>query len=191
MGRSVTATLNHQLTNFAVGHMNDIRKAYELAERLCPTVQVPGSHGQYKVFDDLNSFTAYNTARAMGGDPMRIEFAADDAFFNCKPQALEVTVDEEERRQAGEDNALSQQLLDEGKIKALLNGVALSNAKKRVDFVLSKVEALEDLGEWSNPDIDRSLTMIEKINAFLRQDIEEKVDFATARRELAALFATR
>jgi hypothetical protein len=146
--------MNYQLTSFARGHMNDVRRAYELAERLCPTVAVPGTSGQYKSFNDENSFQVYNTARAMGGDPNRIQFDADDLFYNCKPQALEVTVDEEERRQAGEDNALAQQLLDEGKIKALLNIAALSNAKKRVDFVLSKLDALKDVGNWSNKDID-------------------------------------
>src|ERR1044071_2739927 len=126
MPRQTTATLNYQLTTFAQGHMNDTRRTMELAERLAPTVQVPGSSGQYKQFNDANSFQLYNTARALGGDPLRIEFAADDAFYNCKPQALEVTVDGEERRQAGEENSIAQQLLDEGKVKALLNGVSLS-----------------------------------------------------------------
>lgn len=168
MSRASTATLNYQLTSFAQGHMNDVRRAYELAERLCPTVQVPGSSGQYKVFDDLNAFQVYNTARALGGDPTRIAFEATDAYYNCKPQALEVTVDEEERRMAG-DAALAQQLLDEGKIKALLNVAALSNAKKRVDFVLSKLAAVANIGNWSNPDIDP----IEQLDSVI-------VDLATA-----------
>ena len=154
MGRGVTASLNYQLTNFAQGHMNDVRRAYELAERLCPTVAVPGSNGQYKKFNDKNSFQVYNTARALGSDPKRIEFAADDAFYNCKPQALEIPVDEEERRQAGENNPLAQQLLDEGKIKALLNVTALSSAKKRVDFVLANLAAEAAIGNWSNVNID-------------------------------------
>jgi hypothetical protein len=154
MGRQSSASLNVQLTNFAVGHMNDLTASLELAERLCPTVGVTGSNGQFKSFDDVNSFQVYNTSRALGGDPTRIEFSADDEFFNCKPQALEVTVDEKERQDAGEDNAVAQQLLDEGKIKALLNGIALSNLKKRVDFVLGKVVAEDGLGQWSNPAID-------------------------------------
>jgi len=154
MGRATSAALNYQLTAFAIGHMNDLRQTQEVAERLCPTVNVGGSNGQYKVFDDLNSFQVYNTARAMGGDPTRIEFAAGDAFFNCKPQALEVTVDEEERNQVGLDSAVAQQLLDQGKIKALLNSIALSSVKKRVDYVLANCAALADKGEWSNPDVD-------------------------------------
>lgn len=154
MSRQATAELNYQLTTFAQGHMNDRLRTQELAERLCPAVQVPGTNGQYKSFDDKNSFQVYDTTRAMGGDPTRMEFSAKDGFFNCKPHALEVTVDKEEDRQVGEDNALAQQLLDEGKIRALLNVNALSLAKRRVDFVLSKLTAEAGYGEFSNPDID-------------------------------------
>ena len=153
MPRAATAALNYQLTTFAQGHMNDLRRTMELAERLAPTVSVPGSNGQYKKFNDLNSFQLYNTARALGGEALRIEFAATDEFFNCKPQALEVTVDKEERNQAG-DLDIAQQLLDEGKIKALLNGIALSHVKKVTDIVIAAVPAEAGYGVWSNPDID-------------------------------------
>ncbi|HEV2207312.1 MAG TPA: hypothetical protein VG167_00940 [Verrucomicrobiae bacterium] len=154
MSRAGTATLNYQLTAYAQGHMNDLGSVIELAERLAPTVQVPGTAGQYKQFNDQNSFQVYNTARAMGGDPTRIEFSAADAFYNTKPQALEVTIDEEERRQAGSDNSLAQQLLDQGKIRALLNLTALSHVKKTVDAVVAAVPAEDKLGGWSAPDID-------------------------------------
>ena len=148
------ATLNYQLTAYAQGLWNDIADVVKLAERIAPSTPVPGAAGQFKKFDDKNSFMPEKTARALGGDPVLLKFNATDDSFSCKPQALEVTVDEEERRQAGPDNPLAQQLLDEGKIKALLNAIALSNAKKRVDYVLSKVVAEADLGEWSNKDID-------------------------------------
>ena len=153
-GASLSATLNYQLTDFATGHMNDLKAAYDYAERICPTVRVPGSHGQYKKFDDVNSFQTYNTARAMGADPTRIEFAAEDEFYNCAPQALEVTVDEEERRQAGENNAVAQQLLDEGKIKAVLNAAALSYAYKRTNYVINNTTPVAQRGNFSNPNID-------------------------------------
>jgi hypothetical protein len=165
MGRQATAALNYQLTAFAQGHMNDVRQTMELAERLAPTVQVPGSNGQYKKFDDENSFNTYNTARAMGGDPMRIEFEADDEFYNCKPQALEVTVDSEERRQVGEDNSIGQQLLDQGKIKALLNVNSLGHVKKVVDAVLAALNPEDGVGEWSSPDVDPINELDETIDA--------------------------
>lgn len=153
-GQSSSATLNYQLTDFATGHMNDLSAAYAYAERICPTVRVPGTHGQYKKFDDVNSFQTYNTARALGGDPTRVEFSAEDEFFNCTPQALEVTVDEEERRQAGENNAVAQQLLDEGKIKAVLNASALSFAYKRTNYVINNTTPVANRGNFSNPNID-------------------------------------
>lgn len=153
-GIGLSATLNQQLTDFATGHMNDLRAAYKYAERLCPTVKVPGSHGQYKKFDDVNSFQAYNTARALGGDPKRIQFAAEDEFYNCTPQALEVTVDQEERNQAGPDSPVAQQLLDEGKITAMLNASALSYAYKRTNFVINNTTPVANRGNFSNPNID-------------------------------------
>src|SRR5580658_2131200 len=76
-GASLSATINYTLTDYAAGHMNDIATLYDYAERLCPTVNVPGSHGQYKKFDDINSFQAYLTTRALGADPTRIQFAAE------------------------------------------------------------------------------------------------------------------
>ena len=154
MPRVTTASLNYQLTNFAVGHMNDMADVMELAERLAPTTPVPGSTGQYKIFDDLNSMQTYNTARALGGDPTRIAFEATDGTYACRPQGLEITIDTEERRQVGEDNALGQQLLDQGKIKALVNITALSHVKKVADFVLANSTPVAARGNWSNEDID-------------------------------------
>lgn len=150
MSRETTATINHQLTAFAQGHMNDLAQAYALANRLCPIVPVPGAHGQYKVFNDDNSFTVYNTERAMGGDPTRIRFSATDAYFNCSPQALEITVDEHERTQAGAE----QDMLWQDKITALTNARALSFAHKRVAFVLANTTAEAGLGNFSSPDVD-------------------------------------
>ena len=167
IGVSQGATLNYQLTDFAVGHMNDLSSSLSLAERLCPTVRVTGTHGQFKRFDDSNSFQVYNTARALGSDPTCIVFGADDMYYNAKPNALEVKVDEEERRMAGADSAVAQQLLDQGKIKALLNATALSSAKKRVDYVISKTTPVKDRGNFSNPAIDPLDQIDEQIDALL------------------------
>jgi hypothetical protein len=163
MSRRTSATLNYQLTNFAQGHMNDVAATMELAERLSPTVVVPGGAGQYKQFNDLNSFQLYVTDRALGGGAKRIEFAATDAFYNTEPQALEVTVDQEEREKAGDD-AFAQQVLDQGKIKALINGASLSHVKKVVDAVVAAVGAVAGRGNWSNPDVDPLEQLDEQID---------------------------
>lgn len=157
MSRQSSATINYTLTSYAQGHMNDLAQTMRVAERLAPTVPVPGGTGQYKVFNDENSFDIYTTARALGGDANRIAFTADDASFNTKPNALEVTVDQEERDHAGSgggDAALANQLLDEGKVRALLNATSLAHVKKVVDFVDAAITPEADLGVWTNPDID-------------------------------------
>ena len=54
-----------------------------------------------------------------------------------------------------------------------------------------KAEDLINIGayvEGSNPDIDRAIGMIDRVNAFLRQDMADKIDFETSRQDLFALF---
>lgn len=155
MGNESSATLNYQLTTFAQGHMNDLADARTLAERLAPSTPVPGSAGQFKKFNDKNSFLPEDTARAMGGDPNLIAFSASDDTYSCKPQALEVRVDQAEIDAAGSGaGALGQQLLREGKVAALLNKAALSHGVQVVAAVLAAVNPQAGLGVWSNPDID-------------------------------------
>ena len=45
--------------------------------------------GQFKSFNDKNSFQVPSTARPIGAHANRIEFESDDLFFNCQPQAIE------------------------------------------------------------------------------------------------------
>lgn len=155
MGRESSAAINYELTNFATGKLNEesTNEANALALRLAPIVQVPGATGQYKAFDDNNAFQIYNTARAIGGDPKRIEFAATDPTYACKPHALEVTIDEWERAQAG-DSPLANKLLDQGKVAALAAAAAKSDAKDVVDTVLAAVTAESDRGNWASASID-------------------------------------
>lgn len=155
MGDISTATLNYQLTNYAQGHMNDLAESRALAERLAPSTPVPGSSGQFKKFNDKNSFLAEDTARAAGGDPKVIAFSASDDTYACKPQALEVRVDKSEIDAAGNSTgALGQQLLREGKVAAMLNKASLSHGIQVVTAVLAAVTAHATFGVWSNPDID-------------------------------------
>jgi hypothetical protein len=156
---TTTATLNFQLTNYAAGVWNDISGVMRLAERLAPTTPVPGASGQYKDFSDKNSFDVYATARALGGEPNSIEFEATDAYYNCAPQALQAKVDKKEDQDAGavdgNPNAeLVRQLLDQGKIRALLNNTALSHVKSVVDYVLANSTALPGYGLWYNAEMD-------------------------------------
>lgn len=149
------ATLNYQLTSYAQGLWNDLMDVTKLAERLAPTTPVPGAAGQFKKFDDKNSFMPEKTARAQGSDPVLIGFNATDDAYSCRAQALEVRVDKTELQAAGVDGGdVANDLLDQGKIKALLNKAALSHVLDVCTAVLAGTTAVANRGNWSNPDID-------------------------------------
>jgi hypothetical protein len=166
MSRSVSAAINYTLTAYAQGLANDIMQAQEIANAICPIVPVSGASGQFKKFSDRNSFTVYSTQRGLGGDAKRILFAATDGTFNCEPQALEVTVDKHERDLADAGgNPLAQALLDQGKVRALVNSTALSHADKVITYVNANVSAVADRGNWSNTSIDPIDQLDEQLDA--------------------------
>ena len=169
MSRDSAATINYTLTGYAQGHANDLLRVQEVVNALIPTVPVSGAAGQYKKFDDENSFRVYTTQRGLGGRARRIEFNADDGTFNCQPQALEVTIDDHERDLAAAGgNPLAGELLDQGKIRALINSQALSHYNKMVAYVLSKLTAVADRGNWSSADIDPIDQLDEQLEALSR-----------------------
>jgi flagellum-specific ATP synthase len=84
-----------------------------------------------------------------------------------------------------------------GSISRVMIDIVDEEQRKRANEIINivatykKAEALINIGAYvkgSNPDIDHAIRMIDKINAFLRQDIDEKVDFNRTKREMAALF---
>jgi len=145
--------------------MNDLMRVQEVVAALCPTVVVTGASGGYKKFDDRNSFTVYNTQRGLGGAARRIEFSATDGSFNAEPQALEVTVDDHERDLAAAGGGLNSELLDQGKVRALLNATALSHVDKIVTYVLANAAAVASRGNWSNEAIDPIDQLDEQLDA--------------------------
>ena len=57
-----------------------------------------------------------------------------------------------------------------------------------------KAEDLINIGAYvkgSNPEIDYAITMIDRVNGFLKQDIDEKIDFHQTINQMRALFATQ
>ncbi len=155
MSRAIAASINYVLTAYAQGLANDLLQTQRVANALMPIVPVTGAAGSHKKFSDRNSFSVYNTSRGLGGTARRIVFDATDGSFNCEPQALEVTVDQHERDLAAAGgNPLADQLLEQGKTRALVNGASLSHADKVVTFVLANSTPENNRGQWSNPDID-------------------------------------
>ncbi len=64
---------------------------------------------------------------------------------------------------------------------------------KEVLAAYGKVEDLINIGAYvpgSNPDIDYAVSMKPRIDAYLKQDIHESIDFETSVRQLGSLFGT-
>lgn len=152
------ASSNPLLTTLAQGLAPD-RKSV-LADFFAPDVMVPSSIGHYKKYDDKNLYQAVDTARAVGGAAKRIEFDASDPTYNCKPQALEITIDDSERHDGSDPLKLEQ-----SKTEVLINTAALSHEDKVLAAIKAGVSAVAGRGEWSNPDIDPLEQIDEQINA--------------------------
>ena len=116
---------NVTLTNYARGLAQDLTGS--LASFLAPEVVVPAASGQYKSFDDKNTFQVVDTARAVGGPAKRLEFAASDPTYNCLPQALEIAIDDHERDEAGDGDPLR---LEEAKTQTLVSSAVTSHEAK-------------------------------------------------------------
>ena len=116
---------NVTLTNYARGLSQDLSAT--LANFLAPEVVVPAATGQYKNFDDKNTFQVIDTSRAVGGPAKRLEFAASDPTYNCLPQALEIAIDDHERDEAGQGDPLR---LEEAKTQTLVSSAVTSHEAK-------------------------------------------------------------
>lgn len=157
------ANYNGRLSNYAAGLAQDMRSA--LAEFIFPTVRVPQASGQYKKFDDKNAFQSYDTSRALGNQPNRIKLESTDPFYNCKPQALQVTVDDAEKDAAGAEVGL----LEEAKIKTLLSATTLSHEDKCFSILKAGVTAVASVGVWSTATNDPVAEIDAQIEAIATQ----------------------
>ena len=120
------------LTNYARGLAQDLTQT--LANFLAPETLVIASTGQYKAFDDVNAFRTVDTSRGVGGAARRLHFAAHDPTYNCRPQALEIAIDDHERDEAGESDPLR---IEEAKTETLIHTAVLSHEAKVYDAALS------------------------------------------------------
>ena len=161
MGSLSTATYKETLKQYAFGIAQDVKSA--LADFIAPRVPVGVGTGMFKKFDDKNAFQRYDTARAVGGPATRIEFTADDGNFNCEANALEVTIDDQERAKAGD----AQSALEEAKTRSLVVNASLAREKRVFDLVKANVAAAAAKGAGSSDatakPIDEIDEMIEAI----------------------------
>lgn len=138
------ATINTTLTNYAQGFSQD--RTSSLASFIAPVVSTGVAHSQFKRFSDKNAFQEYATDRALGGERTRVEFGADDPFFNCTPQGLEILIDDHERAMAGN----TQSNLEQAKIRTLVDTSHVSHEAKVFAAVKAAKAATGSVGEWSN-----------------------------------------
>ena len=153
-------TVNATLTNYATGIANDT--ASSLAEFIAPTVPTGAQRGQFKQFNDANAFKIYNTARAVGGAATRIEFNAEDANFNCKPQALAIAIDDSER-----DPGADPMAIERAKIRTLVINTGTGHEAKVFDLIKSVKAATGSVGVWSSADNDPIAEIDAQIEAIL------------------------
>lgn len=139
-----TAGFNQHLTNYGFGIAQDLKKG--LSNFLAPEVPTGSSSGQYKKYDSKNAFQVYLTRRAVGGKAQRIEFEASDPYFHAAPNALEITIDDAEREQAGEN--VSQ--LEEAKTQTLVSTAVISHEVEVLTKIRAAVSAVGGVGVWSD-----------------------------------------
>jgi hypothetical protein len=159
MGSKTTAAYNPTLTNYAQGLSQDLASA--TATFLAPIVEVPAGLGRYKQFDDKNAFQIYNTERALGGPATRIQFNATDPSFDCRPQALEVGIDDAEYDAAGDNGAGR---MEESRVRTLVTSATLAHEDKVIQ-VAKTITAVAARGNWSNATIDPVTELDEQIEA--------------------------
>lgn len=152
MGKLGTSTYKETLKNYAFGIAQDVKTS--LADFIAPRVPVGVGSGEFKKFDDKNAFQVYNTSRAVGGPATRMAFAATDGRFNCRPNALEVAIDDQERDQAGSADAA----LEEAKTRTLVINAALARETKVFNLVKSSVASA---ATWTSTDTDDPIELID------------------------------
>lgn len=159
MSKISTSTFRETLKTYAFGVAQDVKSS--LADFIAPRVPVGVATGQFKRFSDKNAFQIYDTARALGGPATRMSFDGTDGTFNCRANALEVAIDDQERAQAGDADSA----LEEAKTRALVINAALAREAKVLALVKSVVTAAAGKGAWSSAEKDPIGEIDEQIEA--------------------------
>ncbi len=157
---ATSSVVSQTLTNYARGIAQD--RASAIAEFLAPTVPVAAATGKFKSFNDKNAFQVIDTSRAVGGEAKRLEFAASDVDYNCRPQALEIAIDDHEREAAGEGDPLG---LERAKIDTLVVSAIASHEDKVLTAIKNGVSAVSQKGVWSAGSNDPVTEIDEQIQA--------------------------
>src|ERR1700758_2952439 len=118
------------LTNYAFEIAPD--SVDPVAEFLAPEVVTAIYPGYYKNFGDKQAYQApTGSRRGIGQQAQRLTFDVQDSKFNLDCFALDIPVDDQERKQAAQ---LDPELLERQKIKYLVRSANNIHAKAVVDL---------------------------------------------------------
>ena len=146
MSKFGSSTFSETLKQYAYGIAQDTKSA--LADFIAPRVPVGAASGQFKKFADKNAFQVYDTSRAIGGRANRISFEATDGTFNCKANALEIAIDDQERQAAGDQDSA----LEEAKTRTVVISAGLAREKKVIDLMTNGLSAAATWDSSGNND---------------------------------------
>ncbi len=144
---SGSASISNVLTTYARGLAAEARKKQSLIDRICPVIETGAATGKYKLIDDKNSLQATDARRGIGGKAKRLEYDTTESTFNCEPFALEIPIDDHEKKLAGEDGL---QILKQGKTAALLNTQITTRENSVFAMLKAGVTATGGVGAWSS-----------------------------------------
>lgn len=144
---SNAATINQTLTDYARGIAAEQLAKSSLANFICPALPVGQADGQYKDYSDGNFLRTVSAKRGTGGRAKRLEFDAADKKYAADPYALEIGIDDIEKKKAGEAGI---DLLRHGKINTLVSTQVISRELDVFSVLRAAKTAEAGLGVWSN-----------------------------------------
>lgn len=160
---SGSATINNVLTTYARGIAAEARKNASLIDRIAPVIETGAATGRYKLVSDKNSLQAVDARRGVGGKAKRLEYDTSEGTYSCEPYALEIPIDDHEKKLAGDEGLA---LLKQGKTAALLNTHITTREDAIFGALKGSVAATGGVGAWSSgtaKPIDELDALIESI----------------------------
>jgi hypothetical protein len=147
------AILSTGLTEYAFQIYPDYQKIVAEADFLAPRVITGAKKGSFAKYDTKQAFLDYETQRAIGGARRRIKFAGSTVDFNCKPQGLEIGLDDKEV-----ESESSRPLQERAKIRTMLSNYSNSRMKRVWAYVTTSgnytATTVTNGGKWSDANID-------------------------------------
>lgn len=144
-------TFRHDLTDFALGIMQDNAKLLTEIKRIAPVVPVGVLAGRYPEFNDLQDFAVTDTKRVAGGKTAEAKFAGKMTDFTLQPNALKMPIDVEIEVPLSGDNVAA---LEQAKTHTLISQSMSSLAADVYTILKAGRSAHATLGKWSDPNVD-------------------------------------